>query len=485
MPPNVLLLIADSVRAKNMSVYEYGRQTTPNLEDFASRSTVYNQARSPGVWSLPSHTSMFTGLHVTEHGLTSRQAKLIPGQTIWEELQENNGYSTAVFSANPFVTSEAYGLARGFETIKSNLPRHRFPFDALDPEVADSDGYLGYLLDCFANDRPIRSLLNGGTFIFEDNIPRILPTPLRMVRSDAARTYVEEFLRWTENCTGPWAACINLVDAHWPYDPIPAFENWGGEDARKIHEEINHHCFDFCSGMKPWWKRRVLESLYDGAIQQIDASIGYIIRQLDRNNVLDETLVVLTSDHGEGFGEPSRLKHGLNVAGHEIGAHEVLLHVPLIVKKPGQERGKEINEVATLTRFPTVTQAVITENASRKSFVPDTQVVASADYDDRYSVEMDDWPEKFTSKMDLSQFSGEVRVVYEDRGGHVRKYVKWGPHEAAIDVASPQESMIRSKTAAEQVEKTFTRYDKAGVMITDNTSPSNTVSARLRELGYI
>ncbi len=69
MDPNILLIVLDSARARNMSLYGYERETTPNLNQLEETATVYDQARAPARWSLPSHVSMFTGHHVTQHGV--------------------------------------------------------------------------------------------------------------------------------------------------------------------------------------------------------------------------------------------------------------------------------------------------------------------------------------------------------------------------------------------------------------------------------
>lgn len=86
--PNILLVIADSVRAQNVSLYGHLNRTTPFLDSFASEATVYTEPVSPGTWSLPSHASIFTGYHVWEHRLTSFNDSLRPGHTIWEGVYD-------------------------------------------------------------------------------------------------------------------------------------------------------------------------------------------------------------------------------------------------------------------------------------------------------------------------------------------------------------------------------------------------------------
>ena len=100
--PNVLLVILDSVRAKNTSLLGYPRETTPKLETFAKNATTYTNARAPGIHSISSHTSIFTGYHVAEHQATSHGASLRPGHTVWEMLS-GAGYRTGLFTPNAVV----------------------------------------------------------------------------------------------------------------------------------------------------------------------------------------------------------------------------------------------------------------------------------------------------------------------------------------------------------------------------------------------
>lgn len=133
--PNILLVVLDSVRARNTNLHGYSREATPFLESFAQRSTIYEQARAPGVGSPQSHTSMFTGLDVEEHQLTDSSRQLRPGHTIWEALAER-GYDTGVFSRNTYLTADTIGLSDTFQEVVSAHstrfpsalapPRHRF-----------------------------------------------------------------------------------------------------------------------------------------------------------------------------------------------------------------------------------------------------------------------------------------------------------------------------------------------------------------------
>jgi arylsulfatase A-like enzyme len=162
--PNVLLVILDSVRARNTSLQGHANETTPFLSELASEATTFTQARAPSTWSLPSHVSLFTGLHPAEHRVTGRDVRLEPGHTVWEHLRDEHGYATGVFSSNPFLCAAPVGLESAFET---SVGQADLPFrDALDPREFvrghGEEAFGRFLRGTLAWSRPLASLLKGG-----------------------------------------------------------------------------------------------------------------------------------------------------------------------------------------------------------------------------------------------------------------------------------------------------------------------------------
>lgn len=161
--PNILLVVLDSVRARNTSLHGHVNKTTPFLEQFAEEAIVYDQARSPSVRSRPSHASLFTGYHAAEHNLRDRR-ELRPGVTIWEELQDDHEFRTGVFSHNPFLSTGSCGLVRGFDTTRTTPTDFvNLPFsEGMDPYRVDGISSVQEGIDhALSNDYPVRSLLNG------------------------------------------------------------------------------------------------------------------------------------------------------------------------------------------------------------------------------------------------------------------------------------------------------------------------------------
>lgn len=208
-------------------MYGHSRETTPFLSEFAERATVYDQARASGTRSITGHASLFTGREVEEHGLTSADKRLRSGSTIFETLQQQ-GYETAVFSESVWITDVNVGLRNGFDTVVG--PQNVRFTDALDARrfVAEEGrgNYGDFLRACLNDDRPLRSLANGAVIKLTSDYPWLYP----FENSPPGDVYLDRFLDWHTERDGPWGACINLMDAHSPYEPKPEYNRWGNEE---------------------------------------------------------------------------------------------------------------------------------------------------------------------------------------------------------------------------------------------------------------
>lgn len=478
--PNILLVVLDSVRARNTSLHGHVNRTTPGLERFATdRATWYTQARAPAVWSLPSHASMFTGYHVVEHGFTERSHRLQPDESVWERLG-TAGYETGLFSPNPYLTELPTGLDAGFQTIygTQDLP---FP-DALNPRQFVQEHGQGrlrrYLGAARSHERPVQSVLNGLSEKLSQDAPWLLPDWLR--GSDSAETYVDLFLDWQAGREGPWAACLNLMDAHTPYSPGPAHDHWGGEYAQELQADMENQVWEFYGGERPWWQLGCLEALYDGAIHRMDEQFTRIIDSLESREALEDTLVVVTADHGEGFGEPSRFRDGLRLVGHQSrGIEESLLHVPLVVKRPGQERPAVIEDVATLTRFPSVVASVLEDSDTPARFSPEGPVIASSEGLDSQK----EWvAQRYCD--DLEPFRGSGHAVYEGAGDAVRKFVHWDDDQATIRVFDARTAVRESRVGRNRIDEFRSTLRERNVLERTDQAVSRETKRRLEDLGY-
>lgn len=460
---NVLLVILDSVRARNTSLHGYERETTPFLEGLARDGHRYTQARSPGRWSIPSHASIFTGRSVREHGLTDRGHRLEPGTTVFHDLSEA-GYDTGVFSKNSFLNVDDTGLAADFDTVVSlKTP----PFaGGLDP---GRFGGVRELLSEAAGHAPVRSLLNAAIVKASWDYPELVPRRVRArcPRLVPDRRYVDELLDWTEG-RERWAACINLMGAHGPYEPV--HDEWATPEARRVEREVEHK-WEFY-GDRPWSDIELLEDLYDGCIKDVDEDIRRLVRGLDARGQLEDTLVVITADHGEGFGEPDPLREDARVVGHGTGSHEHLFHVPLVVLPPDDE-SRTVTDPVSLTEFPAVV---------RRALDGEPPVFGDGDawaFDTGIGSEGAAVLSEYVD--DIERFRGHVDIRYRPDGDCVEK-------RAALDGRTVTERI----EGTEVVDRSYGRgtlavpFEPEGLVVDrDPDDVEETVRRDLEHLGYL
>ncbi|MDX2122243.1 MAG: sulfatase [Gemmatimonadota bacterium] len=319
--PNVLLLVLDTVRAMSLSVYGYQRPTTPVLERLAARGVVFDRAISTAPWTRPSHASLFTGRW--EHELTADHLVPLDGTypTLAEQLA-GVGYRTGGFVANLTHATPAAGIARGFAHYEAHL--------VTPAQVAVSAWFPGRLY---------KMLPRGGP------LPEARINYVRKTADDINRA----ILAWVDRSPGrPFFAFANYMDAHDPYRPQPPFDTLFAEPAYPAlpPTRAGGPGLDRPREMRP----------YDQAIAYLDYEIGRLLDSLDARGLLANTVVIITSDHGEAFGE-----HG--IYGHGSTLYMPMLHVPLLLAGPGGwPAGKRVEEWVSLQALaPTVMELAAPE----------------------------------------------------------------------------------------------------------------------------
>lgn len=472
-PPNVLLIVLDSVRAQNTSLHGHHHETTPVLNQFAEGATWYTQARSPGIHSITSHISLFTGYAVAQHRATDHGVTLKPGHTIWETLSDQYGHKTGLFTPNSIV-SEASNLANFFDHVVG--PKRRieaFP-EALSPQdVAGNPSYIEYIAKCLRDDRPLRSIWNGVVRLTESGSLAHSPS------KEHAGIYVDELLDWVNDRSGPWAACLNLMDAHYPYVPDDKYDQWGGKKIQAIQADIPDGPLvnaGFFKG-RPWWQLEVLETMYDGCIRQADAQIGELLMALRERDAFDDTLIVVTSDHGEGFGEPSLVSPGARLVDHNWGIDEVLTHVPLIIKYPDQQNGDVITDPVSIAAFPSVVEQTL-EDETTSSFVTDQPVLTTC-----YRLEK---PDQSLSIPPTKQepYLGPWHARYRNTDHGVEKDVHHRGTEMTFHVPDTRSAYKRSdEYITDTVKSTLNSLERVDI-IAGERNISADVETRLEQLGY-
>ena len=305
--PNILLIVMDAARADHFSCYGYQRRTTPNIDRVAAEGLRFSRAIASSSWTLPSHASLFTGLLVYEHGTHRQHAWLLDRFPTLAELLKTRGYRTAGFSNNPQV-DRAHNLDRGFDIFKA-------------------------------------------------------------VWSDTNKL-VRRFLELHDPQKAPFFIFINYMDAHNPYVPPEPHRSSFLDPNRSLSplaDSANYHPLLVNKGQiklgKPDYD--TLLDLYDGSMNYLDARIGELLDYLEDRGLYDSTLVIITSDHGELFGE-----HGLFT--HGVLLYWRLLNIPLIIRHPElvPEPAVRDNPVAIADIFHTLTRLVGVESGAATTGAP-------------------------------------------------------------------------------------------------------------------
>jgi len=456
-----------------MSLYGYERETTPFLSAFSDDSLVYTQARAPSIHSVASHASIFSGLHVEEHTVTEHASQLDPDATIWQTLATEYGYDTGLFTAN-FIVPVTSNLAAPFETVDGPRrdDRDRYFQSALAPmDIEGRQTRLEYLTACLRSGKPVRAFANGLFFLYRD---RGSYDPAQ----EGAQEYVASFLDWSAQADEPWAACVNLMDAHYEYRPSDEYDEWGNEKARRVQNDLDSPPSRELVNTGEWEKLSTIEGLYDGCIRQMDAALETLVAEMEQRGDLDDTFLVITADHGEGFGERSQVNPNAYIADHSWGIHEGLTHVPLVVRDPDSGSTGKTDQLASLTTFPAVVRDVLSGDEAR--FGVDQHALAS-------TFRLKDPDAVLPSCEDRHQYAGPWRAVYEHGEAGVVKHMTRLDDHASVLVENAQQSHAIDAADPEYVTEVFEQLTDVNVRPGDGTPREldDDAERRLEDLGYL
>lgn len=303
----IILITVDTLRPDFLSSYEPKSPHTPNIDQLARDGLLFTKAVSPAPWTLPSIASIMTGLSPSVHMATTRSSKLQDELTTLAEYMLNAGYFTGGIGSNPF----------------------------LGPQYGTSQGFLEY--NFFPKKKTDYSL---GSVILHRAFPE-------RFQSEASTSDVTKLaIRWLEsNHQRNFFLWIHYLDPHSPYSPPTDFLP-EGEPPPGLGTGVG-----VGKNMKLVRSPAQLEwvkSLYRGEVRFVDENIGKILDSLKLLNIYDESLIILTSDHGEEFWEHGSLEHG-----HSL--YNEVLRVPLIIKLPeSSSKGQIGTPVSTQSITPTI-----------------------------------------------------------------------------------------------------------------------------------
>jgi len=290
--PNVVFVTIDTLRADHLSCYGYARPTSPFLDTLAAQGVRCADASAAAAWTKPATGTILTGLYPSRHGALYHGSLLhLPeGERTLAQAFQERGYVTAGFVANPNL-KRVFDFDRGFDVY-------------FDSPVEDT-----LTLACLR-----------GTY-FGQLLMRLLRHQFNWNYENDFSSMNREVLTWLDqnHASQPFFLYAHYIDPHIPYDP----------PARYREEFAQDHPLSFFNERK----RRVGIDLYDGEIRYSDDGLKELVGALQRHGVWENTLFVLTSDHGEEFFE-----HG--VIGHGFSLYQEVVHVPLVLRGPGVPAGR-------------------------------------------------------------------------------------------------------------------------------------------------
>ena len=281
-PPNVLLITVDTVRADHCSLYGYPRATTPVLERLAAEGTVYDQATASASFTMGSVGTILTGLYPSDHGADAHPSMLgADGETIAEALAAR-GYDTLAVVGNPILKAK-FGFDQGFRSY-------------VERNMQLEDG------------RPV---------------------------DRAAEKTTALAIAGLKEARGPFMLWVHYMDPHWWYTPPPPFDtSFSARDPE--WDRFAAGTFDgtvpigqvYFNNPLPAAVRQHGVDLYDAEIAHTDQQIGVLLEALTRAGHGEDTIVAVTSDHGESLGQ-----HGITFC-HGFFTYEDNLRVPLVIVPP-------------------------------------------------------------------------------------------------------------------------------------------------------
>lgn len=418
-PLSVVLVTLDTTRVDHLSCYGYERTTSPSLDRLAEESVRFTRAWSTSSWTLPAHASLFTGLFPSAHGAHHddggtealggfRVGRLGEEFTTLAEILAERGYRTGAFIGGPWLKS-SFGLMQGFEHVHD--------------EVSGLSGL------------PAKSL------------------------TDLALAWLADI-----DQREPYFLFVNFFDPHLPYDP-PGSEGFG-----RWRETVTDDWWveAIRSGSIEADSREILVDRYDSEIREMDRHLGRLLDAVRARAGGHRTLIVVTSDHGEAFGEGGRFLHNMWLG-------EEMTRIPLVVRYPERRWAGQVDDraVQLVDVLPMVLDALS---------LPPTAARALADRQDRAFMELygsDGGRQRFGRRFDRTLravVSWPLKLEVSERGPAVLHRLQ-GLEERPAKSDSAQLAALHAA-----LRDHLRAVGKVGVRAAD---PDAETRDSLRALGYI
>jgi arylsulfatase A-like enzyme len=429
-PPNVVLIVIDTLRTDGIGCYGAGRNTSPHIDALASEGIRFARAYSTAPWTKPAVASILTGLYPSAHGADDLRVPLPWKVSTLAEILGENGYATAAVVSHTLIGS-----------------RHQY-----------QQGFDKYLQ------------------------PKVLRT--RELSTDHVTTSALRFVRQLAERDGPFFLFVHYFDPHYPYMPRPEVGYAGAGVGRLQGGEPVKDLVEMLPSMTPE-ELAFVRALYDEEIHFTDAGVGRLLDGLSEAGLADETLVVLTADHGEEFGERGWI-------GHTRTLYEELVRVPMILRLPGGDHAGRVVEtpVSVVDVAPTVLDLAgigAPESAFHgRSLLPALGAEPAEPAGAAVLVEVDYEPPRADAKFPRlhrrALVLGRHKLIRDELSGRVELYdVISDPHERD-DRAAAQPEVVRA--LQDEMDRQLELLD-AGSGAGERLELSPEQLEHLRALGYV
>jgi arylsulfatase A-like enzyme len=295
---NVLLIVLDAGGASHFHCYGYARNTTPVVDRLAGEGIQFQSAYSNAAYTLASTASLMSGFYPEHHRILSMRDKLPQSITTLAEVFRGAGYRTATFVANGNA-SGTFGMTQGFDKVA---------------EVFREPNYSGW-----------------------------------------GKEITEHFTKWlNNNRSGRFFVYLHFREPHDPYNPPEEWvrkftdPDYSGSIGKTFENRIRINTNDAALTAAD---RKQIADLYDANLAYGDSQVGEVLQALKRAGLYDNTIVIVTADHGEAFWQ-----HGYQ--GHNTQVYEESIHIPLVIKmRNGLHAGQKVAQrVRTIDLYPTLMQ---------------------------------------------------------------------------------------------------------------------------------
>lgn len=439
---HVILIIIDSLRADALSCYDSEAPATPNIDHFAKDGILFKNAFSASPWTLPSVSSIMTGLSASVHMALKPRTRLPDNFKTLAEYMQGAGYLTGAIGRNSFLR-KSYNISQGFVEY-SFFPK---------PRNTSLGGKL------------LKALF-----------------PKRFKTGASTRDLANLTIDWLEsNVNNDFFLWVHFFDPHMPYTPPAEFLPANSDAPPRIGKSFSRLKAVRGGHLVPsLQERRWIRSLYESEVRYVDTNVGRVFERLKELGIYDESLIILTSDHGEELWEHDGFEHGHNV-------YDEVIRVPLIIKLPASSSKQAISGAVSI-----------------ESIMPTVLELCGVEYNGDYLSSRcltGLWDRPFEAENHEPIISTSL-LYYEDRVSVLSnglKYIRWlvtGQEELYDMGSDPGEKNCIAELSSEQVQrarailqKHFKEAEKLKRYY--NTSKSEKIvldeetRQRLKSLGYV